>query len=263
MESSGEAGKVNISEHTYELVKDFFICEHRGRMPVKYKGEIDMYFVKSIRMELSDDGIVPNRDFFIKLQLLRIYDIENFILQKLRSELPDGMYFHNAAYTDEIFVQSELLSIAERLSNEEMLFVRTAALFLNIGYVTSFDNSVEECTNYAAKLLPKFMYTPKQSELIIGLIKTVNTNTEDPDRLAQVLLDACHSYLGREDFIQLSLNHFNEAKIHKNANTIKEWFNLQTKMLQQTPLYTESARLLCEISVTDQVEKIKDFLKNR
>jgi class 3 adenylate cyclase len=46
MESSGEAGKVNISGQTYELVRDFFICEYRGKMPVKYKGEIEMYFVK-------------------------------------------------------------------------------------------------------------------------------------------------------------------------------------------------------------------------
>jgi class 3 adenylate cyclase len=45
MESSGDAGKINISGTTYEFVKDFFICEYRGKMPVKYKGELDMYFV--------------------------------------------------------------------------------------------------------------------------------------------------------------------------------------------------------------------------
>jgi hypothetical protein len=48
MESSGEAGKVNISGSTYELVKDKFKCEHRGKIQAKNKGEIDMYFVESI-----------------------------------------------------------------------------------------------------------------------------------------------------------------------------------------------------------------------
>jgi adenylate cyclase len=47
MESSGEAGKVNISETTYELVKDKFNCLHRGKIQAKNKGEIDMYFVES------------------------------------------------------------------------------------------------------------------------------------------------------------------------------------------------------------------------
>lgn len=54
MESSGEAGKVNISGSTYELVKDLpsgqagkFSCTHRGKIQAKNKGEIDMYFVES------------------------------------------------------------------------------------------------------------------------------------------------------------------------------------------------------------------------
>jgi len=46
MESSGEVGKVNISEATYDLVKDKFICHHRGKILAKNKGEIDMYFVE-------------------------------------------------------------------------------------------------------------------------------------------------------------------------------------------------------------------------
>lgn len=46
MESSGEAGKVNISHITCQLVKDQFNCEHRGKVAAKGKGEIDMYFVE-------------------------------------------------------------------------------------------------------------------------------------------------------------------------------------------------------------------------
>lgn len=45
MESSGEVGKVNISGETYELVKEHFLCEYRGKVPAKNKGEVDMYFV--------------------------------------------------------------------------------------------------------------------------------------------------------------------------------------------------------------------------
>jgi adenylate cyclase len=47
MESSGEAGKVNISGSTYELVKEKFRCKHRGKISAKNKGEIDMYFVEA------------------------------------------------------------------------------------------------------------------------------------------------------------------------------------------------------------------------
>ena len=45
MEQSGEAGKVNISQATYVLVKDKFKCEYRGQVEAKNKGLMRMYFV--------------------------------------------------------------------------------------------------------------------------------------------------------------------------------------------------------------------------
>ena len=46
MESSGEVGRVNISEATFRLVQGQFRCIHRGKVEAKNKGEIDMYFVE-------------------------------------------------------------------------------------------------------------------------------------------------------------------------------------------------------------------------
>lgn len=45
MESNSEAGRINISGSTYELVKNDFTCEYRGKINAKGKGEVDMYFV--------------------------------------------------------------------------------------------------------------------------------------------------------------------------------------------------------------------------
>lgn len=46
MESCSEAGKINISDATHELVKDHFTCEYRGKINAKNKGEVNMYFVR-------------------------------------------------------------------------------------------------------------------------------------------------------------------------------------------------------------------------
>ncbi|MCB0661831.1 MAG: tetratricopeptide repeat protein [Saprospiraceae bacterium] len=47
MESSGAVGQVNISQSTYELLKDDpdFKFENRGKVQAKGKGEMEMYFV--------------------------------------------------------------------------------------------------------------------------------------------------------------------------------------------------------------------------
>jgi class 3 adenylate cyclase/tetratricopeptide (TPR) repeat protein len=45
MESSGSPGRVNISEAAYQLVKERFAFEPRGKVMAKNKGEMEMYFV--------------------------------------------------------------------------------------------------------------------------------------------------------------------------------------------------------------------------
>ena len=46
MESNGAPGQVNISASAYEIIKDQFVCSHRGKIYAKNVGEIDMYFVE-------------------------------------------------------------------------------------------------------------------------------------------------------------------------------------------------------------------------
>lgn len=48
MESSCEPGRINISGSTYQLVKDFYQCEYRGKLNAKGKGQIDMYYINNI-----------------------------------------------------------------------------------------------------------------------------------------------------------------------------------------------------------------------
>ena len=46
MEQSGVPGKINISQHTHELIKEQFTCVYRRKVEAKNKGDIDMYFVE-------------------------------------------------------------------------------------------------------------------------------------------------------------------------------------------------------------------------
>ncbi|MCB1178337.1 MAG: hypothetical protein KDK36_12200, partial [Leptospiraceae bacterium] len=65
MESSGSVGEVNISESTYQLIKDYFICEFRGEIDAKNKGKIIMYFVKKLKEEFVslEEKSLPNEKF--------------------------------------------------------------------------------------------------------------------------------------------------------------------------------------------------------
>ena len=45
LEQNCEPGKINISQTTYDLVKDQFACVYRGEIGAKNKGLLKMYFV--------------------------------------------------------------------------------------------------------------------------------------------------------------------------------------------------------------------------
>ncbi len=48
MESNGAPMEINISEATYQLVKGQYKCTYRGKISVKNRGELDMYFVQGM-----------------------------------------------------------------------------------------------------------------------------------------------------------------------------------------------------------------------
>ena len=55
METSGEVGRVNVSETTFEYIAPFFECSSRGKIPTKNTGDISMFYVDRIKKHLSKD----------------------------------------------------------------------------------------------------------------------------------------------------------------------------------------------------------------
>ncbi len=263
MESSGVAGKINISGVTYNLIKDFFICEYRGKMPIKYKGETDMYFVNHIAPKLSvnGEGLQPNDEFFTKLQWIRYEDLEEHILSQLKNELSSTLKYHNVKHTIDVCTLVEIIGRAEGLNQKELLLVKTAALFHDTGYMESPIDNENHSITFAQQILPKYQYTPVEIEEITYLILVTKKNTQPTKLVEKVLLDANLNYLGRADFIPLTEKLWEEEyAIHKNKSR-KEWIKRQKELLLVHNFYTKTAQGLRQVSKENQVQKVLEILK--
>ena len=71
MESNSEAGRINVSENTYQLIKEEFDCTFRGEIDVKNKGMMNMYFVNG-RKNPSSSKDHPHK---VKLKMTRIKNV--------------------------------------------------------------------------------------------------------------------------------------------------------------------------------------------
>lgn len=58
MESNSEPGKINISDNTYQLVKENYRCTYRGEIEAKNKGKLKMYFVEGALAGQASDIVV-------------------------------------------------------------------------------------------------------------------------------------------------------------------------------------------------------------
>ena len=262
VETASEDDMIVISVMTYELVKEFFACEYFGKLPVKYKDDLQMYIVNGLKPELSvnSKGILPDESFRIKLGLIQFTDIQEIILDKLEKELPDYLCYHNVKHTVDVVTEVELIGWGEGCSDEEILLLKTAGLFHDAGHTIAYDNHEFFGARLAAEMLPKYNYTPKQVERICSLIMATKLPPRPADLLECIICDSDLDYLGRSDFIPVSNTLYEELKAQNKIGSLNDWNKLQVKFISGHQYFTETARNLREVNKKLQIDRIRSLI---
>ena len=107
-----EKDQIILSDYTYEIVKGYFTCEYSGDLPIKYRGNLELYQLKRIKKAYSKDrkfGIIPNADFTLKYHLKEFNDLEAKVIDFLINNLPDHLYYHDYTHTIDVVNQVELI----------------------------------------------------------------------------------------------------------------------------------------------------------
>jgi hypothetical protein len=255
-------GMITISVMTYELVKEFFDCGYFGRLPVKYKGDLQMYKVIGLKPELSAfrEGVLPNELFRIKFGLIQFTDIQEIILDKLEKELPDYLYYHNVKHTVDVVTEVELIGWAEGCTDEEILVLKTAALFHDAGHTVAYDNHEYFGAQLARKMLPMYNYTTEQIERICSIIMATSLPPKPTNLLESIICDSDLDYLGRSDFIPVSNTLYEELKVLNKMGSLNDWNKIQVRFISGHQYFTETARSLREVNKQLQIERIQSLI---
>jgi class 3 adenylate cyclase len=251
LESTCKAGEISISNATYESVKDFFICEYQGKLPDKLNGEVSYYYVKALKSEFIDENaegtLKVNRNFRTRMQLLRIADLETCVKEKFKNSGTD-LLFHNFRHTKDVLEQVELLGVSEQIPDENMLLLKTAALFHDAGYIVSYENACEMSEEIARETLPLFEYEDGQIECVCRLMKASHYEYV-PQLIDEMIIhDANLMYYGRTDFISSMKNLFHEQQAHQRVMQEKDWFQHQIEYFSSHRFYTKTAQNFISVS---------------
>jgi hypothetical protein len=262
IESACNPTEISVSGMTYEFIKEFYACEFRSKMPVKYKGDVPVYVVKGIRPELSLEGMgkIPNENFRTKFQIIKFEDLNDYVLDRLERELPKHLYYHNYKHTIDVTIGVEIIGSGEGVGEKDMLLLKTAALFHDFGQVEGAVDHEDRSCKIAEEVLPQFGYDKEQIEIIKGIIMATKLPPQPKTKLEEIIADADLDYLGRRDMVPVSDTLYQELKVQGLIGSFNDWNKLQVKFLSVHQFFTETARKMRKVNKEKQIERIKSLI---
>ena len=271
METSAEEGMINVSGATHEYIKDYFECEYRGKLPVKNKGAIDMYYVKKIKEGLhkNEDEQTPNRKFF-ELLNFKVYtqqsfqNVRDYFIDLLeQNEFISKLKYHGPHHTIDVMKSAERIGLAEGISKEDLMLVKLAALFHDSGFLNKYENNEFEGAKLAKRELPRYGFTERQVDKVVNMILATKIPQDPKNHLEEILCDADLDYLGRdkEEFDRISSSLAQELIDMEVLKSFDSWDPIQIKFLESHQYYTKTCIKDRRPNKIERLREIKDRLQ--
>lgn len=169
----------------------------------------------------------------------QVYD---FLMPKLENELPPYYYYHNADHTKSVIAAAEHLGMAEGLGEDDLMILKTAALFHDAGFLQQANGHEEISCVWAREYLPDFGYTDSQIEKICRVIMATRLPQSPVDHLGEILCDADLYYRDKEQYAANAEKLFKEFKHRGFVKTESEWPLMQLEFLSGQHFFTDTAQ---------------------
>jgi uncharacterized protein len=168
-----------------------------------------------------------------------------YVLERLAVELSPTMFYHSLAHTkDDVAPAVERLALIEGITGDELLLLKTAAYYHDIGYIEKSQDHETVSIEIAEQILPRFGYNHEQIQAIKGLIGATRLPQSPHSKMEQIMADADLDVLGRGDYMSRSQALREELAANGSSMSDLEWFTSQLKFLHDHQYFTQAAKNL-------------------
>ncbi len=174
-------------------------------------------------------------------QQMQFDSVYSFLIKKLETELPPYLHYHNAEHTKDVIARAEQLAGQENISGDDLILLKTAALFHDSGFLETYSDHEEISCEIARKWLPQFGYNQDEIAEICSLIMATRIPQQPKNKLGEVLCDADLYYLGTDKYFigaEKLYKELHEAGLVKNR---EEWSNEEIKFVERHHYFTSIA----------------------
>ncbi len=183
--------------------------------------------------------------------------VHSFLIQKLEAGLPSYLTYHDAGHTKNVIEATEHLAIAENISGDDLVLLKTAALFHDAGYMQVYKGHEDISWNMSKKYLPDFEYTSDQIETVCQLILATRWPSKPKNHLEMILCDADMYYLGTEHYSFYADKLYQELKKNGTVKTKVDWLLHQVGFLSSHHYFTQTALREREVQKQKVFQQLK------
>ena len=182
-----------------------------------------------------------------------------YILDKLENDLNRHLYYHGLHHTKDVLTSVEEIAISEGVLDDELMLLKVAAAYHDSGFLVLYKNHEEAGCGIAYEALPKFGFTPKQIDIVFGMIKATKVPQSPKTKLEKIICDADLDYLGRNDFNKISGSLYEEFKYWNIVTDHKTWMQIQINFLENHVYWTDFSKKYRTEQKLKRLEELKSI----
>ncbi|WP_431134859.1 HD domain-containing protein [Psychroserpens mesophilus] len=157
----------------------------------------------------------------------------------LMNELPDYLTYHNLNHTLYVIEKAEHIASKENVSQKEILLVKIAALYHDLGFVKIREGHEKESCKIAKRQLSAYGYSKEDIDIICEAIMATKVPQNPTNHLGQILADADLEYLATKRFKPVSELLYQELKYFNSDLTRDQWNQMQIEFLSKHNYHTK------------------------
>jgi uncharacterized protein len=189
--------------------------------------------------------------------------VKRHVLQRLEEGLDPHLFYHGVHHTrDDVLPAAKRLAALAGLDQESALRLRTAALFHDTGFLKQYQNNEPIAADIAVETLPRYGYAEDQIATISALILATRMPQRPSSRLQALLCDADMDSLGRDDYLETSLNLRMELIAHGQTISLEAWYRRQVDFLSGHTYFTNAAQSLRRAKKQENLAMVRGLLND-
>lgn len=181
------------------------------------------------------------------------------VIEKLEN-LPGWLTYHNANHTRYVLKQAEKIAMQENVSGRDLMLVKIAALYHDIGFLVNREEHEKLGCQIASSELLHTELTHDEINQVCGMIKATRIPQKPTTIAEKIVADADLEYLGTKNFDQFSMKLYKELLYSDPTLTYREWDEIQIDFLSNHTYHTNYCQSWKEPFKQKNLEMVQERL---